>query len=84
MGAALIVDGGAVTMAAEAAIAKVSAGSGSTFASSLRERMSSFANTLRRCHSTVRALRNRRAPISGFVRPSPASRAIWASLVPAP
>jgi len=28
--------------------------------------MSSFVNTLRRCHSTVRALRNSWTPISGF------------------
>ena len=41
--------------------------------------MPSFVNTLRRCHSTVRGLRNSSAPISGFVRPSPASRAMAAS-----
>jgi hypothetical protein len=33
-------------------------------------------NTLRRCHSTVRALMNNCAPISGFEKPSRASRAI--------
>ena len=35
--------------------------------------MPSFPNTLRRCHSTVRGLRNSWAPISGFVRPSAAA-----------
>ena len=39
----------------------------------------SFVNTLRRWYSTVRGLMNSCAPISGFVRPSRASRAIWAS-----
>ena len=38
--------------------------------SSLRELIPSFPNTLRRCHSTVRELRNSWAPISGFVCPS--------------
>jgi hypothetical protein len=33
------------------------------------ERMPSFVNTLPRCHSTVRGLRNSRAAISGFDRP---------------
>ena len=37
------------------------------------------ANTLRRCHSTVRGLRNSRAPISGLDSPSRASCAIWRS-----
>ena len=41
--------------------------------------MPSFANTFRRCHSTVRALMKSCAPISGFVRPSRASRAICSS-----
>ena len=41
--------------------------------------MPSLVNTLRRCHSTVRADRNSRAPISGLVRPSRASRAMCAS-----
>ena len=41
--------------------------------------MPSFANTLRRCHSTVRGLMNSWVPISGLVCPSPASRAICAS-----
>ena len=52
---------------------------GSAFVSSRRDVMPSLANTLRRCHSTVRGLRNSRAPISGFERPSRASRAICAS-----
>ena len=47
--------------------------------SSRREPMPSLAKTLWRCHSTVRGLRNNSAPISGFVRPSAASRAICAS-----
>jgi len=47
--------------------------------SSLREPMSSFENTLRRCHSTVRGLRNSSAAISGFERPPRASSAICAS-----
>ena len=41
--------------------------------------MPSLVNTLRRCHSTVRADRNSWAPISGFDRPSRASRAICSS-----
>ena len=41
--------------------------------------MPSLANTLRRCHSTVRVDRNSWAPISGLVRPSAASRAMDAS-----
>ena len=41
--------------------------------------MPSLVNTLRRCHSTVRGLMYSCAPISGFVRPSRASRAICAS-----
>lgn len=53
--------------------------SGSATRSSLRELTPSFVNTFRRCHSTVRGLRNSCAPISGFVRTSAASRAIWAS-----
>ena len=44
--------------------------SGSAPRSSLRELMSSFANTLRRWYSTVRGLMNSWAPISGFVCPS--------------
>ena len=47
--------------------------------SSLRELIPSFVNTPRRCHSTVRGLMNSCAPISGFVQPSVASRAICAS-----
>jgi hypothetical protein len=38
---------------------------GSTCLSWLRRLMSSLVNTLCRCHSTVRGLRKRRAPISG-------------------
>jgi hypothetical protein len=45
----------------------------------IREVIPSLANTLRRCHSTVRGLRNRRAPISGLDSPSRASRAICSS-----
>ena len=44
---------------------------GSAERSSRRELMPSFPNTLRRCHSTVRRLRNSWAPISGFVLPRP-------------
>ena len=42
----------------------------------MREVMPSLAKTLRRCHSTVRALMNSSAAISGLVRPSRASRAM--------
>ena len=42
-------------------------------------RIPSLANTLRRCHSTVRGLRKSRAPISGFDSPSRASCAICRS-----
>ena len=41
--------------------------------------MPSLPNTLRRCHSTVRGLRNSCAPISGFVLPSAARCAICSS-----
>ena len=41
--------------------------------------MPSFVKTLRRCHSTVRLLMKSWAPISGFVSPSTAKRAIWVS-----
>ena len=51
----------------------------STSASSRREWIPSLLNTLRRCHSTVRGLRNSRAPISGFDSPSRASPAICRS-----
>jgi transposase InsO family protein len=54
-------------------------GSGSIVWSCLRDLMPSFANTLRRCHSTVCGLRNNWAPISGLVSPAPASRAICSS-----
>src|SRR5262249_13907471 len=47
--------------------------------SSLREASPSFPYTLRRCHSTVRPLRNSWPPISAFVRPSAARWAICAS-----
>ena len=47
--------------------------------SPMRELIPSLVNTLRRCHSTVRGLRNSWAPISEFVRPSRASRAICSS-----
>lgn len=52
---------------------------GSMMLISLREVTPSFAKTLRRCHSTVCALRNKRAPMSRFVSPSAARRAIRAS-----
>ena len=52
---------------------------GSAAASCRRELISSFVKTLRRCHSTVRALMNSCAPISGFDRPSRARRAICCS-----
>jgi hypothetical protein len=39
----------------------------------------SFAKALLRWYSTVRGLRNRRAPISGLESPSLARRAIWVS-----
>ena len=45
----------------------------------LREVRPSLAKTLLRWYSTVRALMKRRVPISGFVSPSCASRAIWSS-----
>ena len=45
----------------------------------MRELISSLVNTLRRCHSTVRGLRNNWAAISGFDMPACASWAIWAS-----
>lgn len=46
---------------------------------SLRDLMPGFANTLRRCHSTVCELLNSWAPTSGFVSPPAASGAICAS-----
>ena len=51
----------------------------STRRSSRRELIPSLVNTLPRCHSTVRALRNSWAPISVLVWPSRASRAMDAS-----
>lgn len=52
-----------------------------TPSSSLRELMASLVKTLLRWCWTVRALTNSRAPISGFDKPSWASRAMWASWV---
>ena len=49
------------------------------WSSSRRELMSSLANTLCRCHSTVRAPMNSCAPISWLVRPLRASWAISSS-----
>lgn len=59
--------------------AGVAAPPGSTAPSCLRDRIPSFVNTFRKCHSMVCGLRNSCAPISRLVSPSPASRAIWAS-----
>jgi hypothetical protein len=42
----------------------------SALASCRRDRIPSLENTWCRCHSTVRGLKNRRAPISGFESPS--------------
>jgi shikimate dehydrogenase len=53
--------------------------SGSAPRSCRRELMPSLANTLRRCHSTVRGLRNSWVLISEFDSPSRASRAICTS-----
>ena len=61
------------------AIGPALAPSGSARWSCRRELISSFVNTLRRCHSTVRTDRNSWAAISGLDRPARASRAIWAS-----
>jgi hypothetical protein len=47
--------------------------------SSLRDVTSSLVNTLWRCHSTVRGLKNIWAPISGFVIPSQARSTICLS-----
>ena len=47
--------------------------------SSLREVIPSLLNTLRRCHSTVRTLRNNSLPISALLRPFRASRAMCSS-----
>ncbi|SNY24881.1 BON domain-containing protein [Paractinoplanes atraurantiacus] len=44
-----------------------------------REVTPSFPKTLRKCHSTVRGLRNNRAATSGLVKPSATSRAICRS-----
>src|SRR4051812_30392630 len=46
--------------------------------------MSSLPKTLWRWYSPVRGLMNSRAPISGFDRPSRASRAIWVSWAVSP
>ena len=53
----------------------------STSRSCRRGETPTLPKTLRRCHSTVRALRYRRVPISGFDRPCCTSRAMWASCV---
>ena len=53
--------------------------SGRTRLRSRREEIPNFVKTLRRCHSTVRTLIKRRAPISAFVRPSRARRATSSS-----
>jgi hypothetical protein len=53
--------------------------SGRTRSSSLRELIASLVKTLPGWYWTLRALMNSRAPISGFDRPSPASRATWTS-----
>ena len=50
-----------------------------TRSSWLREVMSSFVKTFFRWYWAVRALMNRRSPISGFDNPSRASLATWAS-----
>ena len=49
----------------------------------MRELMSNLADTLRRCHSTVRRPMNSCAAISELVRPSLASWAISSFLSPA-
>src|SRR2546423_15315300 len=46
----------------------------------LRDLMSSLVKTLCRWYSTVLGLMNSCGPISGFERPSLASRAVWGSL----
>jgi hypothetical protein len=51
----------------------------SASANCLREVIDSFAKILRRCHSTVRGLRNSRAPTSGFDNPPRTNSAIWRS-----
>ena len=48
-------------------------------AAARRELIPSLVKILRRCHSTVRGLRNSWVLISGLENPSRASRAIWAS-----
>jgi hypothetical protein len=57
----------------------VGSGSSSARRSSRRELTPTLANTLLRCHSTVRKLMNSWTPISGLVCPSRTSRAISAS-----
>src|SRR5262249_52270471 len=52
---------------------------GNASLSPLREEIPSFMNTFRRCHSTVRTLRNSSAPISAFECPSLARRAMCSS-----
>ena len=52
---------------------------GSTSRSSWRDEIPNFVNTFFMCHSTVRGLMKSCVPISGFVSPSAASRAMCAS-----
>jgi hypothetical protein len=54
-------------------------GGGRASRRALREVMASLVNTVRRCHSTVRAPMKSSAPISAFDRPSRASRAMCSS-----
>jgi len=57
----------------------VAGSAGRTRSSWFRELMPNLVKTMRKWYWTVRALMNNRVPISGFDRPSRASRAIWAS-----
>ena len=73
--------GGVSTRAREPAssYAEMAASSGSAPRSAKRELMPSFRKILRMCHSTVRGLRNSRAPIAGFDNPLLASVATSSS-----